>query len=220
MLVCFHRIQLLLFGFLTDWFDMSSPMRPPGSQRPTRSLKSLESWSQGLRKDGETRSSSSPDLREPRKSERASESSPEASLLVHHFRHLALQEETCWSSPTVLCSISSLSLYSNNYLQHGTNLGPKTSHSAGWRINKKGETWGHSHGNVCAMEVMEYQLTCFKSWKMMLWKWCTQNARKFGKLSSGHRTGKGQFSFQFQRKTMQMNAQTTAQLHSSHMLVK
>ena len=40
------------------------------------------------------------------------------------------------------------------------------------------------------------------------------------KLSSGHRTGKGQFSFQSQRKAMQKNAQTTAQLHSSHMLVK
>ena len=34
------------------------------------------------------------------------------------------------------------------------------------------------------------------------------------------RTGKGQFSFQSQRKAMQKNAQTTAQLHSSHMLVK
>ena len=33
----------------------------------------------------------------------------------------------------------------------------------------------------------------FKSWKMMLWKCCTQYASKFGKLSSGHRTGKGQF---------------------------
>ena len=29
---------------------------------------------------------------------------------------------------------------------------------------------------------------------MMLWKCCTQYASKFGKLSSGHRTGKGQFS--------------------------
>ena len=41
----------------------------------------------------------------------------------------------------------------------------------------------------------------------------------FGKLSSGHRTGKGQFSFQSQRKAMPKNAQTTTQLHSSHMLV-
>jgi len=48
----------------------------------------------------------------------------------------------------------------------------------------------------------------------------TQYASKFGKLSSGHRTGKGQLSFQSQRKAMPKNAQTTAQLHSSHMLVK
>ena len=46
------------------------------------------------------------------------------------------------------------------------------------------------------------------------------NASKFGKLSSGHRTGKGQFSFQSQRKAMPKNAQTTTQLHASHMLVK
>jgi len=40
------------------------------------------------------------------------------------------------------------------------------------------------------------------------------------KTQHGHRTGKGQFSFQSQRKAMPKNAQTTAQLHSSHMLVK
>ena len=43
---------------------------------------------------------------------------------------------------------------------------------------------------------------------------------KFGKFSSGHSTGKGQFSFQSQRKAMPKNAQTTTQLHSSHTLVK
>ena len=48
---------------------------------------------------------------------------------------------------------------------------------------------------------------------------CTQYASKFGKLSSGHRTGKGQFSSQSQSKAMPKNAQTTAQLHSSHTLV-
>ena len=53
-----------------------------------------------------------------------------------------------------------------------------------------------------------------------LFKCCTQYASKFGKLSSGHKTGKGQFSFQSQRKAMPKNAQTTAQLHSSHTLVK
>ena len=45
-------------------------------------------------------------------------------------------------------------------------------------------------------------------------------ASKFGELSNGHRTGKGEFSFQSQRKAMPKNAQTTAQLHSSHTLVK
>ena len=48
----------------------------------------------------------------------------------------------------------------------------------------------------------------------------TQYASKFGKLSSGHKTGKGPFSFQFQRKAMPKNAQTTTKLHSSHTLVK
>ena len=51
-------------------------------------------------------------------------------------------------------------------------------------------------------------------------KGCTQYASKFGKLSSGHRTGRGQFSFQSQRKAMPKNAQTTTQLHPSHTLVK
>ena len=41
----------------------------------------------------------------------------------------------------------------------------------------------------------------------------TQCASEFIKCSSGHRTGKGQFSFQSQRRAMPKNAQTTAQLH-------
>ena len=53
-----------------------------------------------------------------------------------------------------------------------------------------------------------------------VWKYYTQYASKFGKLSSGHRTGKGQSSFQSQRKAMPKNAQTTIQLHSSHMVAK
>ena len=40
------------------------------------------------------------------------------------------------------------------------------------------------------------------------------------KTQQWHRTGKGQFSFQSQRKAMPKNAQTTTQLHSSHTLVK
>ena len=59
--------------------------------------------------------------------------------------------------------------------------------------------------NTKLVEVMEFQLSYFKSWKMMLWKCCTQYASKLGKLSSGHRTGKGQFSFQSQRKAIPKN---------------
>ena len=47
---------------------------------------------------------------------------------------------------------------------------------------------------------------------------------KFGKLSSGHGTGKGQFSFQSQRKAVPKNVQTTAQTalisHSSKVMFK
>ena len=59
---------------------------------------------------------------------------------------------------------------------------------------------------------MEFQLSYFKSWKMMLWRCHTQYTSKFGKLSSGHRTGKGQFSFQSLRKAIPKNAQTTTQM--------
>ena len=51
-----------------------------------------------------------------------------------------------------------------------------------------------------------------------------QYASKIGKLSSGHRTGKGQFSFQSQRRAMPKNVQTTTQLafisHASKVMLK
>ena len=50
----------------------------------------------------------------------------------------------------------------------------------------------------------------------VLYSICKQS----GKLSSGHRIGKSQFSFQFQRKVMPKNVQTTTQLHTSHVVVK
>ena len=98
-----------------------------------------------------------------------------------------------------------------------------------WRIPGMGEPGGlpslESHrvghdwsNNASGGDGIPVEL--FQILKMMLWKCCTPYANKFGKLSSGHRTGKGLFSFQFQRKAMPKNAQTTTQLHSSHMLVK
>ena len=55
---------------------------------------------------------------------------------------------------------------------------------------------------------------------MTLWKCCTQYASKFGKLISGHGTGKVQFSFQSQRKAILKNVQTTTQWYSCHMLAR
>ena len=54
----------------------------------------------------------------------------------------------------------------------------------------------------------------------MLWKCYTLYASKFGKLSSGHKTGKGQFSFQSHRMAMAKNVQTATQFHSSHTVAK
>ena len=62
---------------------------------------------------------------------------------------------------------------------------------------------------------MELQLSYFKSGKMMLWKCCVQYASIFGELSSGHRTGKGQFW-----KEIPKNVETIVHPNSSHMLAK
>ena len=70
---------------------------------------------------------------------------------------------------------------------------------------------------------MEFQLSYSKSWKMMLWKCCTQYASKSGNLRSGHRTGKGQFSFQPQERQFQKcsNYHTIALIsHSSKVMLK
>ena len=74
----------------------------------------------------------------------------------------------------------------------------------------------------------EYQTTWPASWEICMQvkkqqlelDMEQQSVSKLGKLSSGHRTGKGHFSFQSQRKAMPENAQTTAELHSSHRPVK
>ena len=55
--------------------------------------------------------------------------------------------------------------------------------------------------------MIEFQLSYLKSWKMVLLKCYTQHVSKFGKLSSDHKTGKGQLSFQFQRRAMPKNVQ-------------
>ena len=55
----------------------------------------------------------------------------------------------------------------------------------------------------------------------MLLKCCTQYVSKFGKLRSGQRTRKSQFSFQSQRRAMPQNSQTTALIsHINRVMLK
>ena len=56
--------------------------------------------------------------------------------------------------------------------------------------------------------------------KVMLLKCCTQYVSKFGKLSSGHWTGKGQYSFQSQRREMPKNVPTTILLGPFYILAR
>ena len=81
-------------------------------------------------------------------------------------------------------------------------------------------TWTSSDGQP--RNQIDYIL-CSQRWRSSIQSAKTRPGADCGsdhELSSGHRTGRGQFSLQSQRKAMPKNAQTTAQLHSSHTLVK
>ena len=56
--------------------------------------------------------------------------------------------------------------------------------------------------------------------KSLLMKVKEESEKAGLKLSSGHRTGQGQFSLQFQRRAMPKNVQITIQLHSFHRLAR
>ena len=85
-----------------------------------------------------------------------------------------------------------------------TKIIPRYSH---WSVKSSGPYEASLQTNL--VEVVEFQLSYFKPCKMMLLKRCTQYASKFGKLNNDHGTGKGQFSFQLQRRAMTKNVQTT-----------
>ena len=113
-------------------------------------------------------------------------------------------------------------------------------HVAGF-FQMSGGPWLSLPGWIMLIEMQEYLCTSKDFWRYTNvshmtsfplgrvgggWPPCWGSPKQPNKdgltlgLSSGHRTGKGQFSFQSQRKAMPKNAQTTAQLHSSHTLIK
>ena len=65
---------------------------------------------------------------------------------------------------------------------------------------------------------MEFQLTYLKSWNAMLWKCCTQYASKFGKLSSGNRTAKGQSIWIFIPIPKKSNAKECSNYHTTALI--
>ena len=70
------------------------------------------------------------------------------------------------------------------------------------------------------VEVTEFQRTYLKSRKIMLLKCCTQYVSKFGKLSSGHRTGKSSNFIPIPKKGNATECPNSAQLCSFHMLAR
>ena len=65
---------------------------------------------------------------------------------------------------------------------------------------------------------MEFQMSYFKSWKMMLWKCCTQYASKFGKLSSA--TGLEKVSFPSNPKECSNHCTIALISHASKVMLK
>ena len=79
------------------------------------------------------------------------------------------------------------------------------------------ELWTEVHDIVqeTGIKTIPLEKKCKKA------KWLSEEALQIAvKTQQWPQDWKGQFSFQFQRKAMPKNAQTTSQLHSSHTLVK
>ena len=75
-----------------------------------------------------------------------------------------------------------------------------------WAFRGSITTTNHRGGDGIPAEL--FQILKDDAVKVLLSKCCTQYASKFGKLISGYRTGKGQFSFQSQRRAMPKNVNT------------
>ena len=126
----------------------------------------------------------------------------------------------CWSLAWRILSITLLVCeWSESHSVMSDSLGPHRLYSP-W--NSPDQNTG-----VGSLSLLQQILPTQESYqgrlhyRQILYKLSYQEyASKFGKLISGHRTGKGQFSFQSQRKAMPKNAQTISQFYSSHTLAK
>ena len=74
--------------------------------------------------------------------------------------------------------------------------------------------------SIKLVDALELQQNYSNPYRRMPSRFCIHYVNKSGRPSSGHRTGKGQSSFQFPRRVVPKNILTIRQLHSSHMLVR
>ena len=87
-----------------------------------------------------------------------------------------------------------------------------------WEMVKDREDWHAAVHGVTKSRTVLSDWTTTK--RIMPSRCCIQYVSKSGRPSSGHRTGKGQFSSQFPRKVVPKNVWTIRLLHSYPMLVR
>ena len=106
--------------------------------------------------------------------------------------------------------------------QYTTGKGQRNSSRKNEETEPKQKQWpvvdvtGDENKVRCCKEQYSMEIWNVRSMNQATWKWPNRRWQ----LSSGHRTGKGQFSFQSLRKSMPKNIQSITQLYASHKLAK
>ena len=120
-----------------------------------------------------------------------------------------------WNSPGQHTGLGSLSLLQGTFPTQGLNPGLPHCRQILYQLSHK--LWYKSSSGKSGSTDPSLALQVVERGSKYRWE-CEQTFDLF--MLCDHRTGKGQFSSQSQRKAMPNNIQTTAQLHSSHTLAK
>ena len=102
----------------------------------------------------------------------------------------------------IIMTLRSLTLTQSQTSQNVKSSGPQKGSLQTKLVEVMGFQWSYFKSSNDAVKVLHS--ICQQIWKTQQWP----------------KTGKGQFSFQSQRKAMPKNVQTSTQLHSSHKLAK
>ena len=128
--------------------------------------------------------------------------------ILWHCLSLGLECKRTFSSPVATAEFSKFAgILSAALSQH---------HLVGFEVAKVEFNHLHWHQTPVLLPGKSH------GWRSLVLCYCPWGRKELDTTERLHftKSGKGQFSFQSQRKAMPENAQTTTQLHSSHMLVK